>query len=123
MILEVPEGLGARGQQMWRQSVELWALTPAHLVLLEEACRLADRLDVLHAIIRRVSMEVNGGEDQLDDIQGALAEARLQSAALKSLVVEIRQGQSGAAPTTGTGGQGVSDLTARIAARRQQAES
>lgn len=107
---------------MWRESLAIWSLTPAHLVLLEEACRIADRLEVLNAIILRATGDGNGDLGQFADITGLLAESRQQSGALKALLAEIRQGQYGASPATvdPTGGAGVSDLTARIA--RKQAE-
>ncbi|MEU3281786.1 hypothetical protein [Streptomyces antibioticus] len=122
-MTERPEGLGERGLRMWRDSTALWQLTPAHLVLLEEACRIADRLDVLDHIIRRWNEPSGDDEGGSGDISGLLAESRQQSTALRGLVAEIRQGQKGvaapvAAPTAG--GTGVSDLSARIAERRKK---
>jgi hypothetical protein len=108
---------------MWRESLAIWSLTPAHLVLLEEACRIADRLEVLDSILRAASREVNQDLAQFGDISGLLGESRQQSAALKALLAEIRQGQYGASPASmdPAGGAGVADLTARIA--RKQAEA
>lgn len=122
-IMKPPTGLGARGRRMWRQSVETWQLTPAHLVLLEEACRIADRLDLLDGLI------CGGSADDEDDgpisggLAGLLAESRQQSVALKGILAELRQGQkaTGAPERAGAEGKGVSDLSARIAARRKQA--
>lgn len=118
---EEPAGLGERGRRMWRESLAIWSLTPAHLVLLEEACRIADRLEMLNTIILRGSVGVNTDAAQFADISGLLAESRQQSAALKALLAEIRQGQHGAAPAKvdPAGGAGVSDLTARIARKAQ----
>lgn len=96
---------------MWRETVADSALAPAHLVLLEESCRIADRLDALDAAIRGSSVED-------DDIRGLLAEARQQSAVLKGLLAEIRQGSRATESDAKRGGDGVADLTARIAARR-----
>lgn len=106
---------------MWRESLAIWSLTPAHLVLLEEACRIADRLEVLNTIILRAAGDGNGDPGQFADVTGLLAESRQQSGALKALLAEIRQGQYGASPATvdPTGGAGVSDLTARIARKAQ----
>jgi hypothetical protein len=106
---------------MWRDSLAIWSLTPAHLVLLEEACRIADRLEVLNTIILRATDDVNADQAQFGDMTGLLAEARQQSGALKALLAEIRQGQYGASPAAvdPTGGAGVSDLTARIARKAQ----
>lgn len=119
---EEPAGLGERGRRMWRESLAIWSLTPAHLVLLEEACRIADRLELLDSMLRLASADVNADGAQFAEISGVLGESRQQSAALKALLAEIRQGQYGASPATvdPAGGAGVSDLTARIA--RKQAE-
>lgn len=123
-MAEEPAGLGERGRRMWRESLAIWSLTPAHLVLLEEACRIADRLELLDSILRASSVDVNADSAQFADISGLLAESRSQSAALKALLAEIRQGQRGAPPASATsaGGAGVSDLSARIAERRAQAK-
>lgn len=134
-----PPGLSARGLRMWEQSVAAWQLTPAHLVLLEEACRIADRLDDLDRLLRAVSdgfeagaEESEGRGDVLGRMTGLLAEARAQQVALKGLLAELRQGQRLAGGTVGSpasadgdstaGGAGVADLSARIAARRNTAE-
>lgn len=110
---------------MWEESLAIWSLTPAHLVLLEEACRIADRLDLLNTMLRALSGEVNPDVAQFADISGLLGESRQQSSALKLLLAEVRQGQTGSGPAREepAGGAGVSDLTKRIADRRRQAES
>ena len=122
MEVEEPAGLGGRGRRMWRESLAIWSLTPAHLVLLEEACRIADRLEVLDSMLRPTSSDVNGDVAQFPDISGVLGESRQQSGALKALLAEIRQGQRGAGPAAAevAGGAGVSDLSARIAERRNK---
>lgn len=106
------------------------SLTPTHLVLLEEACRLADRLDWLNSILLRTCSPVkaNDGDDEGESpaIGPLLAEARQQATALRGIVAEIRQAQKGSVPAsakpgTKAGGSGVSDLSARIAKRREQA--
>ncbi len=108
------------------------SLTPAHLVLLEEACRLADRLDWLNVILLRwaspVKADDEDGEPKSADIQGLLAESRQQATALRGLVAEIRQSQKGSAapsgkPASKAGGSGVADLSARIAARKREAKN
>lgn len=125
---EVPPGLGSRGSRLWREMTASGSLTPAHSVLLEEACRLADRLDWLNSILLRWTSGVNSddedGEPKSADIQGLLAESRQQATALRGLVAEIRQGLKGSAasspaPAETSGGAGVADLTARIARQRK----
>lgn len=130
MAVKRPADLGPRGARLWREMTGSGSLTPAHLVLLEEACRLADRLDWLNAILLRWTSQVNGGDEEDEpkpaEITGLLAESRQQATTLRGLVAEIRQSQKGAvAPSSKSagkaGGSGVSDLTARIAARKRQA--
>ncbi|NUP74770.1 MAG: hypothetical protein HOQ07_09010 [Sinomonas sp.] len=123
MDADVPAGLARRGSKLWKQAVETWQLSPAHLVLLEEACRITDRLDVLNAIILQGSVQVNGDEGERPDIQGVLAETRQQQGALRMLIAEIRQGQVGFAPAAPSSEQeatGVTDLRARIAKKKAE---
>lgn len=133
MATEPPDGLSARGRRMWTDSVEAWSLTPAHLVLLEEACRTADRCALLDRLIE--GHDESSGDDEDESCGGSgrspritdlLAEARAQQVALKGLVAELRQGQRLAggmacspAANSDAGGSGVTSLSARIAAKRQ----
>lgn len=122
-----PAGLGARGRRLWRDSLVQAALTPAHLVILEEACRISDRLDLLDSIIRGAAAGVKAEELNAGDFQRWLAESRQQSATLKALLADIRSNSAAsAAPSSksadGSGGAGVSDLSARIAERKRQAK-
>lgn len=129
-----PVGLQARGRRMWTESLATWSLTPAHIVLLEEACRVADRCELLDKLIRQAvkgprRRAEESGEDPGGpaEIPSLMAEARAQQSVLKGLLLELRQGQrppgavlSGGSTST-AGGSGVSDLTQRIADRRRQA--
>jgi hypothetical protein len=130
-LSEIPAGLGSRGSRLWRDETASGSLTPAHLVLLEEACRLADRLDWLNSILLRACSPVKANDEDDEGESPAigplLAEARQQQTALRGLVAEIRQGLKGSAtsspsPAESSGGSGVSDLTARINDRRAQAK-
>ncbi|MER6534697.1 hypothetical protein ABT215_12980 [Streptomyces sp900105755] len=119
---EIPAGLNDRGRRLWRDSLEQGPLTPAQLVILEEACRISDRLDLLDFIIRGQMAGVNAEEQSSGDFQRWLAEARQQSATLRALLGEISS-KSAASKTAepapdAKGAAGVSDLSARIAARR-----
>jgi hypothetical protein len=125
-IPKAPAGLGARGRRLWRDSLSQGSLTPAHLVILEEACRISDRLDLLDSIIRGQAAGVNAEESNAGDFQRWLAESRQQSATLKALLAEIRSGSAASkAPFVKTAakgaGTGVTDLTSRIASRRKKA--
>jgi hypothetical protein len=114
MTVKAPVGLGARGRRMWTESLEMWDLTPPHRILLEEACRIADRLELLNKQIREVSSEFAA-------CAPILSESRQQSMALQRMFAEIRQG---ARPVSvpQQGGSGVLSLAGKIAERRAQAQ-
>lgn len=113
-------------------------LSPAERVLLEEACRLADRLDRLDAILRgdldawmRFRASDDGAEVTVV-VDRVLSEARQQQLALRQVLAELRQSRAGAkqlarrgagAATRLSAGKGgtVADLTSRIRARAQTA--
>ncbi|MGX4657092.1 hypothetical protein ACWCHM_26085 [Micromonospora sp. SCSIO 07396] len=139
-VTDAPE-LGSRGLRLWQQvAAEPGELKPSERVLLEEACRVADRLDVIDRILRgdedawmRLHSANDDGSIVKVVLNQALAEARQQQIALKTLLAELRQSRSAGgkqpaggrkAPTAGSGGGGVggggiTDLTARIARRAQ----
>jgi hypothetical protein len=133
-----PRYLRARGRRLW---AELTADNPgpADVVLIEEACRLADRLDKLDAILGGrdkawITLEIpEGGVTAEVIVDKVLSEARQQQIALKQLLGELRQSRAStpakplrppqAATSGGTGAHsGVADLTTRIAERRAQAK-
>lgn len=125
-IPKAPEGLDTRGRRLWREMHSQGALTPDRKALLEEACRIADRLDLLDSIIRVQAGGVNAEESSAGDFQRWLAESRQQSATLKGLLAEIRSNAAASkAPAAKSAvkgaGSGVTDLGARIAARRKKA--
>jgi hypothetical protein len=115
--------LGTRGRWLWRQLADGGAdggLVAEELVLLEEACRTADRLDRLDAILSGEAAEWmrwrvdESGTEVTVTLDRALAEARQQQVALKQLLGELRasraarvggprRGQGGQARTSGTG--------------------
>jgi hypothetical protein len=129
--------LGNRGRRLWAQVTgEGPELRPGERVLLEEACRTADRLDVLDRILRgdvdswmRLDTITPDGSVVRVVVNNALAEVRQQQIALKQILAELRQsrsatgkpGRPGTGSTSTTGGgrvAGVADLTARIRDRR-----
>lgn len=137
---DVPE-LGGRGRRLWLATTEDWPdLTSRERVLLEEACRAADRLDVLDRILRgaaddwlRFHAANEDGSIVKVVVNGALMEVRQQQTTLARLLAELRQSRAGGsakppmpgraptAPTTSAGGKavaGVTNLAARIAAKR-----
>jgi len=118
--------LRARGRWLWRELVEKGKPGPVERVLIEETCRLVDRLDRLDAISNgkdRAWLQIS---DEIGDVDGqvtvivdkVLGEVRQQQTTLKQMVAELRQAAAGGAPTSGQG-QGGSFLD-QLAARRAQ---
>lgn len=111
-----------RGRRLW-DDMGGDALTGGRRVLLEEACRIADRLDRLDAILAGSSedwlsfVETKGMPDRQEIvIDKPLAEARQQATALKQLIAELRQGESAG----GEQDQGGSILDELAAARAKR---
>lgn len=105
------------------------SLPPAQRVLLEEACRIADRLDTLDDFLdgRRDSwMKFHARNEDGSIVEvvvdKALGEARQQATALKQLIAELRAagGAAKPAPTTGKVA-GVADLATFAATRSAKA--
>lgn len=96
---------------------------PLRTQLLVEACRIADRLDLLDIQLHggswlRFRHDETGTEVTVY-IDRVLAEAREQATALRGLVAELTKSTGAAeARPTGKAGGGVASLTARLAARR-----
>lgn len=92
---KAPSGLDARGRRLWREMHALVDFNPAETVLLEEACRMADRLDRLDRVLTssselvRLRVDGNGGE-AVFVVDGAMAEARQQANVLKQLIASLR---------------------------------
>jgi hypothetical protein len=105
------------------------------VVLVEEICRLADRLDRLDAIVNGrdrawLTLEVDDAGEVTVIVDKVLTEARQQQTTFKALLSELRAMRgAGAKPAKGRtepqgGGSvpsGVADLTKRIRERRPQA--
>jgi hypothetical protein len=88
-----PAGLASRGRRLWREMHEVAEFNPAETVLLEEACRIADRLDRLDAALSgreflRVEQDDDG--DYVVRVDGALAAASRDANVLKQLVAALR---------------------------------
>lgn len=136
---DTPTGLRARGRRLWTDLVDEHT-SPAERVLLEEACRIADRLDRLDELINAdghswLALTGRDGEPELTvEVDRVLSEGRQHALALKLIVAELRQFRApaktpgrGARPST-TAAQpvtegvpdGVLDLGAAIRKRRSQ---
>jgi hypothetical protein len=96
---QTPAGLNTRGRRLWRDLTSASRLGPAQFVLAEEACRLADRLDMLHALLTGdasawASLQISADDGAMEItviISSVLSEARLHAGALKGIVTELRQ--------------------------------
>jgi hypothetical protein len=132
----VPAELRDRGRRLYREVLEEHQqLGARERIVLEEAARTADRLDMLDRLLRgdafvwaRIEFAGEGRRDLVVD--KTLAEARQQQGTLARLLGELRQSLAPAAakeppapanpaPSTSGGGK-LADLTARIAQRRGQ---
>lgn len=92
----VPRGLSVKGTRLWREMHKTFSdFNPAELVLIEESCRIADRLDRLNSVL-------TGTDDfflqSLPDsdtkfilvVDGAMSEARQQANVLKQIIAALR---------------------------------
>lgn len=93
---------GPRGQRLWSAHCDDM-LGQRGLVLLDEACRIADRLDKLDRIIdgreawMEIAQEVATGETVTVIVRAtpALVEARQQASALRQLIVQLPMREAG----------------------------
>jgi len=94
--LRKPNGLAAKGSKLWRDLTELHDFGPAELVILEESCRIADRLDKLDAALGDelgdwlVFRSNDDGTEVRVVVDGVLSEARQQANILKQLIAALR---------------------------------
>jgi len=124
-----------RGARLWAQMDEGRGLAPTHVVLLEEACRLADRLDRLDEMLSNpgrawLNFEVSeDGSGITVTVDRLLSEARMQETTYKVIVAELRQALedtgSGRLPADSSqafsgGGGNVVGLRAAVLAKRAQ---
>lgn len=119
--------LGPAGSELWISVLAEEDPGPMGRALLLEACRIVDRLDRLDDQLDGgdwLEIETEEGGQLTVVVDKALSEARQQAVALKGVVAEIRQvsrGSKAAGPSQSSskGAEGIADLSARIAARRQ----
>lgn len=98
---------GARGQALWDALTASRDADAAWLVLAEEACRIADRLDRLEALLAgdarewaRIEWESRGDRREIRLVfDDALAEARQQANALRQIVASLKVGTASEKPT------------------------
>ena len=121
---------GQRGRELWDGLSP--GLPPGQRVLLDEACRIADRLDRLDHMLtdRDTWLDVitsDDGDVRLV-IDGLLAETRQQATALRGLIAEVakaapkaqdRPAAPPSAPQEPSGPRGIANLADAAARRRR----
>jgi hypothetical protein len=119
-----PPSLGKRGTQLWRDLGRQGTFDPSERVLIEEACRIVDRLDRLDDLISgdadswlSIIEQVGNPESTKLVINAPLAEARQQALALKQIFTELRQMRGQAADPDAAGGGSSDELAAQRAKR------
>lgn len=91
-----PAGLGERGLQLWTDMAGL-KFGPAHVLLLERTCRMADRLARMDGLLdggdwlTLAEVPGSGGNEVRVVVDRALSEIRQHDIALKLAVAELRQ--------------------------------
>lgn len=123
---QAPPGLDARGLRLWRATTKLMDFNPAEMVILEEACRITDRLDKLDQILAgadegwarlRLPSELAGETVQVTLVlDHALAEARMQATVVKQLLVALRipDGKTAERPQQRGGARGAYQPTGKV---------
>jgi hypothetical protein len=88
-----PKGLAVRGKRLWKETLEIRPrLGPGEKILLEEACRLSDRLEALNGIIvgsEHPEFETKDGERYVVVVDAAQQEARLATVALRQVMMSL----------------------------------
>ena len=115
---------GARAQRLWDSLTGDRDADAAWLVLAEEACRIADRLDRLEALLSgdgrewaRIEWESRGDRREIRLVfDDALAEARQQANTLRQIVTSLKLGQ--ASEKSSGKRSALDDLAAKRAGRR-----
>ncbi|WP_062311537.1 hypothetical protein [Demequina rhizosphaerae] len=116
-IPKAPRGLARRGRAYWRSVLGSYELTDSETLVLEEACRVLDRLDMLDDAIRNTGAMVTGSQGQ-PVTNGLLTEARGQQLVLARLVgvLALPDDEDGSSVPTLT----AASARAREARKRQQ---
>lgn len=109
----VPSGLHRAGRALWTSITDFYELDPGERSTLEQAARLADSAEELHAVIDAEGPMVAGSRGQ-PRLNLAVAELRATRAAIGSLVARLKLPST---HTTASGPGSVTSAKARAAAR------
>lgn len=85
---KAPAGLGSRGRRFWRRVTEEVEFTDSETVILEETCRVLDRLELLNGDIAERGVTVPGSAGQTV-LNPSLQEARQQEVVLHRLLAAL----------------------------------
>jgi hypothetical protein len=83
-----PKDLAARGQEFWRQTVEVFELSEVETQLLRECCRLLDECEQLRERLHHDGVTVAGSTGQVR-VHPALGELRQHRLALGRLLAQM----------------------------------
>lgn len=133
-VAERPAGrYGPRGQELHDALRGDPGIGPLQRVLLDEACRVTDRLDRLHSALEDkgtwLRYETDDGGDVVITIDSVLSETRQQEMALARLLADLEKSVSkaprkpaaraAAPPTSPEKGAGIGGLSANVVALRK----
>jgi hypothetical protein len=117
-----PARFGRRGQKLWTDLND-GTRGPGEIALIEEACRIADRLDILDRVLtgdQSAWMTLRSDDDGTETvivIDQVLTQARMHATTLRGLVAELRQSAGSAKAPAGQGGSILDQLAAKRATR------
>ncbi len=119
-----PSERGPRGAALWEDLAG--SLPPAQRLMLDEACRMADRLDRLDGLLHKrsawLTFETEDGGRVVVVVDAVLAEARQYATALRGLLGDITKAlpKASQVPASQSRGSSIASL-ADAASRRRSA--
>jgi phage terminase small subunit len=85
--MAVPRGLNAAGRRLWDASTDEFELANHELALLEEACRVRDRIVELDAAVKSGGLMISSSQG--DRVHPAVSECRQQRLTLARLLATL----------------------------------
>lgn len=124
-----PDGLSERGAAMFVQLQGDWKLEAADRVLLEEACRIADRLERLDRVLvgdldAWLSFDAGDGDKPVVVVvNSVLGEARQQANTLRLMLAQLKPAKAAASDDSGEPEKPGGPTLDEIRARREQRQA
>jgi hypothetical protein len=106
--VKTPMGLKGPGRRLWTESTELYTYNPGEMMILEQACRSADRLARLEKIEAELTNPVLHGSRGGVSVHPVMEEIRRETVLLSRLLEQIRPPED------------TSEFGARAASKRAQ---